>query len=138
MKYILEEEYDYDFKLIGISCHARDYRLGWAINHQLGYRLEKQEKDLEIFSDNPFEGSAHSLYAYFDEENQNEYYLICNRDSAGYLIPEQRQADFVMMIKESLPVNSQEVVVGLKQIELILTAFEIDVKALKSKKNLIF
>ncbi len=138
MKYILEEEYDYDFQLIGISCHAKDYRLSWAINYQLGFRLEKQEKDLEILSDNPFEGSAHSLYAYYEEEDHHEYYLIGNRDGSGYLIPEQRQADFVIMIKSSLPVDLDDIIARLRKIDLVLTAFSIDVEKLKSKKNLIF
>ena len=138
MKYVLEEEYDYDFKLIGISCHAKDYRLCWAINNQLKLELEKEDKDLEILSDNPFEGSSHSIYSFFEEEDQNEYFLIANRDSAGFLIPEQRQADFVFMIKNTLPVNADEILSKLREIDQVLTAFEIDVENLKSKKNLIF
>ena len=138
MKYVLEEEYDYDFKLIGISCHDKDYRLCWAINQKLKFNLEKEDKDLEILSDNPFEGSSHSMYSYFDEEDQNEFFLIGNRDGTGYLIPEQRQADFVLLVKEALPSDLTPMVDKLKEIELILTAFNISVDALKSKKNLIF
>ena len=138
MKYVLAEEYDYDFKLIGISCHAKDYRLAWAINKSLGFRMEKEEFDLDILSDNLLERSVHPVFSFFDEEEQNEYFLICNRVGAGYLIPEQRHADFVFMIKESFPVDIKEMIVNLRKIELVLTAFEIEVGKLKSKKNLIF
>ncbi|MFT7613410.1 MAG: hypothetical protein ACI9J3_002383 [Parvicellaceae bacterium] len=138
MKYVLEEEYDYDFKLIGISCHAKDYRLAWAINKELGYRMEKEEYALDILSNNPLERSEHPVYSFYDEDEQNEYFLIGNRVGAGYLIPELRQADFVFMIKASLPVDVIKETTNLRKIALVLTAFEIDVAKLKSKKNLIF
>ena len=50
MKYTLLEEYDYDFTLIGISCHAKDYRICWSINQRFGYDFEKQEHDLEMLN----------------------------------------------------------------------------------------
>lgn len=138
MKYTLAEEYDYDFTLVGISCHAKDYRICWAINHGFGFDLEKQSSDLELFLDKEIEVSHHSLYAFYDEEDQNDYYLIGNRGLRGFLIPEQRQADYMLMIKGALPVDGDEMAVNLKQLDHVLTAFPIDVQKLKSKKNLIF
>ena len=41
MKYHLEEEYEYDFDLYGISSHEKDYRICWAINNSLGLSLER-------------------------------------------------------------------------------------------------
>ena len=41
MKYTLLEEYDYDFTLIGISCHAKDYRICWSINQRFGYDFDQ-------------------------------------------------------------------------------------------------
>lgn len=40
-KFQLQIDYDFDFRLIGISCHARDYRLCWALNNHLEIQLEK-------------------------------------------------------------------------------------------------
>jgi hypothetical protein len=138
VKYTLEEEYDYDFRLVGISCHAKDYRLCWCLNRFLGLGFVKDTNDLEIIGEGFFSGSTHSMYSYYDEEDQNEFYLIANRDSRGYLLPEQKQADFLLMIKESLPLNLDEFIKDLRSLDLILTSFEIDVEKLKSKENLIF
>ena len=35
MKYYLDDTYEYDFLLLGISCHERDYRVSWALNQKL-------------------------------------------------------------------------------------------------------
>lgn len=138
MKYTLEDDYDYDFRLVGISCHAKDYRLCWCLNRFLNLGFIKDNNDLEIVGDGLFEGSKHSMFSYYDEEDQNEYFLIANRDSQGFLLPEQKQADFVLLIKESLPLDLDGFVKELRSLDLILTSFEIDVEKLKSKENLIF
>ena len=48
MKYHLEEEYEYDFELFGISTHEKDYRLCWAINNSLNISLERSSEDVEL------------------------------------------------------------------------------------------
>ena len=48
MKYHLEEEYEYDFELFGISTHEKDYRLCWAINNSLKISLERTSEDVEL------------------------------------------------------------------------------------------
>ena len=79
MKYLLEEEYDYEFRLIGISCHAKDYRLCWSLNRFLGLGLIKEDQNLSIIEEGLFGGSTHSMYSWYDEENHHEYFLITNR-----------------------------------------------------------
>ena len=48
MKYTLEEEYEYDFRLIGISCHEKDYRICWGLNNRLHLSLAKEEVEIEV------------------------------------------------------------------------------------------
>ena len=43
MKHFLENDFEYTFQLIGISCHEKDYRLCWAINQKLALNLKKTE-----------------------------------------------------------------------------------------------
>jgi len=138
MKYTLQEEYDFDFTLIGISCHAKDYRVCWSINRRLGFDLEKQKDDLEMVGPGNEEPSKHSLFSYYDEVDKNEYILICNRNGQGFLIPEERNSDFMLLVKGAIPVDANKLSKELKEIEQVLTAFPINVKTLKSKKNLIF
>ena len=138
MKYILEEEYDYDFKLIGISCHEKDYRICWGLNKKLGLSLSKDQEDLEIKVKNSKWFSRHSLYHYIDFDNENEFHLLNNRSSVGYLIPERNHADFLLIIKENEPLNIEHIITNIRSIPFVLTAFAINVMELKSKENLLF
>lgn len=138
MKYILDEEYDYDFRVIGVSCHEKDYRICWGLNQQLCLFLSREEEDLEVAIKKSNRFSSHSLYSYIDKDTENEYSLLANRSNMGFLIPEQAHADYLLLIKESYPVNFESMIGQIKLIPFVLTAFEIDVFALKSKENLIF
>jgi len=136
--YLLEDDYDYDFKLLGISCHEKDYRICWGINTHLGFSLEREENDIEVIIKKSNRHSLHSSFEYYDNDYDNEYFLLTNRSSLGYLIPEKAQADYLLMIKENYPVDLKDLISQLKSIPFVLTAFEIDVYSLKSKENLIF
>ncbi|MFN3917514.1 MAG: IPExxxVDY family protein [Flavobacteriales bacterium] len=138
MKHLLVEDYDYDFKLYGISCHSKDYRLCWGINNTLGLKLEKGEIEIELITRKSDVKSTHAVFSCFCEELQNQYYLLVNRTPNGLLIPEKPQADYLLMIKESYELNPDEILNKMKSIPFVLTAFSIEVESLKSKKNLIF
>ena len=138
MKYTLEEEYEYDFRLIGISCHEKDYRLCWGLNNGLCLSLAKEEGEIEVLIKKTNEFSKHALYSYFQEDTENEFSLLNNRSKSGYLVPEQAHADYLFMIKESYDVNIVELISKIKSIPFVLTAFEVKVGELKSKENLIF
>jgi len=131
VKFILEEQKEYDFNLIGISCHDnRAYRICWAINNALGLSLQKEPCDIVI------KDSKHPFFYYKEEATQNEFYLICNRTLTGLLVPEQKHADYLMMIKENYFINFDNLRSKLNSINFILTSFLIDVDNLKSKDKL--
>jgi hypothetical protein len=138
MKYTLEEEYEYDFRLIGISCHEKDYRICWGLNNGLRLSLAKEEKGIEVLMKKTNEFSKHAVYSYFQEDTENEFTLLNNRSNAGYLVPEQAHADYLFMIKESYDVDILALISKIKSIPFVLTAFEVKVGNLKSKENLIF
>jgi len=138
MKYTLEEEYEYDFRLIGISCHEKDYRICWGLNNRLRLSLAKEEREIEVLIKKTNEFSKHAVYSYFQEDTENEFTLLNNRSKAGYLVPEQAHADYLFMIKETYDVNIVELISKIKSIPFVLTAFEVKVGGLKSKENLIF
>jgi len=139
MKYSLDDEVEYDFKLIGISCHEKDYRLCWGINSVMDFTLERTEKELQTFPSkkNP-QVSTHTLFSAFDEDSENEFHLIVNRTSMGYLIPEKPQADYLFLIKEDGGLDINDLLQRLRSISFVLTTFMIEVETLKSKDNLLF
>jgi hypothetical protein len=138
MKYLLEDDFEYDFYLIGISCHEKDYRVCWGVNQVLEVLLSKEEREIEVFHKKENIRSKHALFSTYDIDNDEEVHLIANRSKSGYLIPEQKQADYLLMVKGEGILEIDDVVPLLKKISFVLTAFNIEVSQLKSKDNLIF
>jgi hypothetical protein len=136
-KYTLEIEYDYDFVLIGISSHEKDYRICWVINNKLGLNLIKTEA-LEIKDKKQDEPSHFSLFCFEQPDEFMEYFMIANRSEKGLLIPEQKQIDYFFIIRGEIEDEKvMEIIKQIKESNLVQTAFRVDVKALKSKQNLI-
>lgn len=136
-KYTLELDYDYDFVLIGISSHEKDYRICWGLNTKLGLDLVKIEP-LEIKDKKQDELSHFSLFSCERPDEFMEYFIIANRSEKGMLIPEQKQMDYFFIIRGEIENDDvMEMIKKIKEIDLVQTAFRMDVASLKSKQNLI-
>ena len=129
-------EADYDFTLIGISCHSKDYRLCWEINKALFIDLVRTE-DLEICKKNT--AYFYPFYEYVDADNHIEYYFLSNKSDGSFLISEQKKVDFFLMIKgNTSTAHTNEIICKINTLSLVLTSFNLDVNGLKSKQNLLF
>lgn len=137
-KFLLEEEFEFDFSLLGISSHVKDYRLCWAVNKALDLDLVKLEDEIIIRQKNGEDQSVFSIYYYLEKDNEIEFELICNRHEHGYLIPELKSADYFLKISEYYDGNLDEIIQLLRKANLINMAFEIDVNTLRSKQNLLY
>ena len=135
-KFTLNIEEDYDFSLIGISCHAKDYKLCFEFNKLLEVDFIRTE-DLDI--DSKKTQGNYSLYEYIDEDNFMDYYLISNRSSKGVLIPEHKAIDYFLLLKGATNDDiTDDMIQKISTLQIVLTAYKIDVDTLKSKQNLIF
>ena len=135
-KLTLEVEEDYDFELVGICSHVKDYRLSWEINKALEYDLEKDDNyEINVKGDR----QSYSFFSFIDDENLVEFYLINNRRSNGILIPEEKKSDYFLMIRGVLRGgHKEELIEKISNIKNVLTTYEIEVDQLKSKSNLLF
>lgn len=137
-KTTLDIQYEYDFILIGISCHEREHRLSWALNQSLHIELERM-KDLQIELKKQTEPLSYPFFEYDDTEHYRKYFLISNKCTRGMLLPEQKQVDFLLMIKGTLQSPEKlSMIKMIKDTQLVLTAFEINPEQLKSRENLLF
>ena len=137
MKRILHIDYDYDFLLIGICTHAKNYRLCWEINKILGIKLERGD-DMTIKTSNG-ESSAYSLYFCEDEENNNYFHVISNKSQNKTLITEHKQVDYFLRIQGNRNTGyAEETLKKIRKIPIVLTAYNIDPNKLKSKQKLLF
>jgi hypothetical protein len=119
----------FDFKLIGISCAEKDYRLCWAINHALG-------TDLVRMSNEGIASRAHLLdFPFFesiDEEQGHIYRLLANRFENKTLMKELKTIDYLFLMQAE-DVNLQEITRKLGEIEFVFLATEIEIDKLKEK-----
>jgi len=159
-KHTLEIEYDYDFVLIGISSHEKDYRFCWALNNKLKLELSKKES-LEIKGKKQTTPSYFSFFTFEDSDQYKEYTVLANfseskslavnennlfgssekskQSENEFLIPEHKQMNYLFVIHGELEDEQvEELIQKIKEIEIVLTAIRIDPKSLKSKQNLIF
>ena len=136
-KLTLDFEEDYNFDLIGICSHVKDYRLVWELNQSLGLDFAREENyDLNIKG----ERQSHSYFEYSDDENSLQYSLINNKCESGYLIPEEKNCDYLLVIKGGYLIDEmrEELLKGVAQLKHVLTTYFVDVNTLKSKENLLF
>lgn len=162
-KHTLEIEYDYDFVLIGISSHEKDYRFCWALNNKLKLELSKKES-LEIKGKKQTTPSFFSFFAFDDQDQYTEYSVIANfsenkslavtentlfgpagspkhndQSENEFLVPEHKQMNYFFVIRGELEDDEvEELIRQIREIDIVLTAIRIDPKNLRSKQNLIF
>lgn len=134
---------DYDFFLFGISCPEKPYRLCWALNHQLKTAFAK-DKDMEVVAGvmdrkekTPVQ-SRFPVFVFHNEEMFTDYRVIVNKSENRVLVPEYKQADYLLMVQGSTPAEKNAILKKVKEVTFVQTAFEIDPKKIKSKENFIF
>jgi hypothetical protein len=123
---------EFEFLLVGIVCQHKDYRLCHELNRMLEINLVR-EKDYEV---NIAKRMNPALFSFFKFENdeQDLFYVFENKGKHSLLIPEQKQIDYFLMVKESFQrKNITELVNIIKQIQIVLGAYPIDPRTLKSR-----
>lgn len=131
LKFDTDEEFE--FLLVGIVCQHKDYRLCHELNRKLEINLVR-EKDYEVNIAKRMNPALFSFFK-FETDEQDLFYVFENKGKHSILIPEQKQIDFFLMIKESFQrQNITELVNAIKQIPIVLGAYPIDPRTLKSRE----
>jgi hypothetical protein len=137
-KFVLDNDFDYDLLLIGISSHARDYRLCWSLNTTMHLTLARADKGLVLTAGKNADPSEFTLFEYEDEETRIFYSLISNKSKNTYLIPEFKHADYLLMLRNNTDIDMVNMLERIRLCDQVLTAFEIQTQELKSRDNLIY
>lgn len=134
----LKFELDLDFVLVAITSQLKDYMFCYKVNKYLGTDFTKIT-DLEMLFNADEELFYFSRYLYVIPESETELYVIANRGSEGFLIPEMKKVDFFLLIRNYIDQDDLKGIISrLNKIPEVLVAAEVDPKKLKSKENLIF
>jgi hypothetical protein len=125
------------YTLVGISCHLRDYRLSYLVNENLGFRLVRLN-DLPYLAQGAKEPRHFSLYRWRDDDQYNAYYLIANRSEESLLIPQMRQADFLLLVEGPFKKKQQDDLLSrIRKVPNINTAFGIPFSTVKNYENIL-
>lgn len=136
-KTYLKLSLDLDFVLIAITASLKDYTLCHKINKNLEFDFEKVD-DHEVYYNVDEAPLAFSRYHFFVEEGEMDYYLVNNRNSEGFLIPEMNKVDFFMIIQQFIAKEDLDFILGrLNKLADIQVAAQINPLKLKSKENLV-
>jgi hypothetical protein len=133
----LHIDYDYQFYLIGLSCHLKDYRLCWSINRYLGLGLKRRDDHILDIS------GAVGRFPFFQSnlnENSGEpvFSLVANRSESGLLIAEHKEYDYWLLATNLLSDEDKNMLLkGVQKLREILAASPIEAGKLRSRQNLI-
>jgi hypothetical protein len=157
----IDFEYDYDFLLIGICSPLKDYHICYKLNKELNSLLNRSEFDIAMQFEDGLQKAYFSLYEYWDEQYQNQWYLLANkcqivcedtnqnqgtifdgyiqnRKKTKYLIPENSKIDFYLQIHGIFTEDSKaDLLKKIKKLDRIVSAHELNIQELRSKENLI-
>ena len=155
-KFIFPEQESLQYYLLAIHTVSLDYRLAFFLNKNLNIRLKRTVKDLDISSQTGF----YSIFEYEDEDNLLNWNLISNSSFTNIkneikesllfentevelkknrLIKELSQVDFFLKIEYNInSVNTAKIVKTVNEIPNVISAYQLNLKKIKSKKNLNF
>lgn len=134
----LKFEIDFDFILIALTSSLKDYRICYLINKYLNFNFTRTD-DLKIEIIAQANPHLFSLFHYSWESTETDFYFIGNKGSEGYLVPEMREADYFILIKNYIDDDDLEgIISALNKIPEIVAAVKIDPKKIKSRENLLF
>lgn len=137
-KLTLKYEPDLDFTLVAITAPLKDYRFCYKLNKQLNVQFDRIEELTLQFYSGDYQAQF-TRYHYFLVQSETDYYLIANKGTEGFLIPEMNNVDFFILIRNYIDNESlEQLIAGINKIPEVQVAVEVDPKKLKSKENLIF
>lgn len=133
----LDIEETFDFRVVGISCHEKDYRLVWALNQLGQFRLERKD-DLRLEPEKP-KSPAFPLYEFIDEEHFKTYQLLANRFGSHIFLPELPAIDYLFFIRgDADDTELENLMERIHRVDFVILASELDVHRIKQRENLLF
>lgn len=136
-KTYLKLSLDLDFVLIAITASLKDYVFCHQINTNLNLNFEKID-DHEVFFNIDEPPLSFSKYYFYIEAWDNEFFIVSNRNSEGFLIPEMNKVDYFMIIQSYIDKEDvNNILSGLNKLPDIQVAAQINPIKLKSRENLV-
>ena len=122
--------------IAGIASHENDYRISWALNDTLGWKLAKTENHLSL-NKRLNVTQEFSKYSFHTNESSPSFTLLSNRCDNGFLLEQYKNIDFVLIIEDPAGhYNFSEFTAQLKNVPFISAVFPFEPKNLKNMDRL--
>lgn len=126
----ITSEPDRNFKLIGIASAERDYRLCYMLTEALGWEITRLPNHEIELRDRSTKLSI-STFKAIQPLTGSIFYLFANKSAGELLLPEGGNFDYLLKTEGAFK-GTKDLLKKIKQIESVLTASEIPIKALKN------
>lgn len=127
----IDNHFNEDVVIIGISCHKIDYWIAHQLNDSLKIKLSRKS-DLLVFRPEKDESIGYPLFFYLKSEKETTFSLISNHHPDGKLFPDQKSFDYFLVIDGMLKADEvQKLVDQIKKIQHVLIAHNLNLKKLK-------
>ncbi len=134
-KFKLDLQPDPEVAVYGISSHVKDHRLCWSINRALGLELSRRRTAL---SDEVMGRTVRFMaYDHVDEASNARFTLVNNHSGDGFLLKEQRQTDYFLVVDNELAEQHPQLLDRLRATDFVLTAFPLPYLQLKEGYKLL-
>lgn len=131
----LNWESEFEGLVMVMTCAEKDYRTGWAVNRVLGIQLQQKE---EMTRPSGKRMAEFSRFEFWDEEQQKLWRLLSNRSERGFLAPEYKKFDYLLIaFGDFLPGRIEHYLEQLRSVRFITSAYSVPADTLKSKELLL-
>lgn len=131
----IDVDFTEDNKLIGVSCHKKDYWFAFHINNRLSMNLKRLD-DFPFYQTRLEAQLNYSLFHDCRQDEQLGFYLIANHNQQSPLFPELGTTDFFILVQGRLKDEKKEKLLAtIRGIQGVLTAYFPDVGKLKEYDN---
>lgn len=132
-KNILRAPITSDAQLFGICSPLRDYRLAWFINEATSLELIRKDNWGAWGEEIGFSNYKHKL-----KNIDASFHLISNKSPEGLLIPEKKEFEFLLLVRDCNDDESiNSIVAHIKRIPDVLLIQPIDTLKLKTQTVLL-
>ena len=137
-KLLLLDDDQESFEIIGICSGLSDYRLAWNLNKSFAWQLAHSDQTLKIPQKKSNEPIEYSYYQHLGYEDLTDLYLIKNKQLSKPLLEDLPQLDYVLVIKNNLVLDIDELLSLLRQHQQIIAAYRYESSAFSISEYLQF
>jgi hypothetical protein len=112
-----------EFDIIGICSGLSDFRLAWNLNKSFSWQLEHALQPIEVPKRKGKEICQYTYYQFIGIEEVTNVYLVKNKQDSIPLLEDYPQLDYVLIIKNNLVLDLDELLSALRDHQQIIAAY---------------